>query len=272
MGAPGPDGLTDDELEYYGDGDWYDAEYVHIGGDIPYYASVGAGAKGPVLELACGTGRLTIPMAQAGAEVVGVDLVPAMITRAQDKRSILPKADRDRLEFIIGDMRSVRLGRKFAGVIIAFNTLMHMTTDDDLERCFETVREHLEPEGLLYMDLHTPHPAVVPRQDPLGRYDPQEMIDPATGHRYIVTENNAYNERTQINSMQFFYQRVDQNGTDVGPERRLTLQLRVIFPRELDRWLHTSGFEIVEEWDDFEKVDPFSADGGRRIITARLRT
>jgi len=268
----GAGGLTDDEREYYSDGAWYDAEYVHIGGDIPYYASVAVNVGSPVLELACGTGRLTIPMAQAGAEAVGIDVAAGMIEHANDKRDMLPQADQDRLEFLIGDMRSVRLDRRFDGVIIAFNTLMHMTTDDDLEQCLETARAHLTPKGRLYMDVHTPHPAVVPRQDPAGRYDPQEMIDPHSGDRYVVTENNSYDERHQLNYMQFFYQKVDRDGNDIGAERKLTLTLRVIFPRELDRWLHAGGFEIEEEWDDFDKVDQFSGSGGRRVLVARLRS
>lgn len=264
-------GLEPEELEYYSDGAWYDAEYVHIRGDIHHYMNVAAAAKGPILELACGTGRLTIPMAEVGAEVVGVDVAPGMIAQANAKRDRLPPGDRARCEFVVGDMRTLRLGRRFDKVILAFNTILHMTRDEDLEATLRTAAEHLRPRGLFHVDLHTPHPAVVPRDDPSGRYDPQQMIDPRSRDRYIVTENNQYDPRTQINTMRFYYQQVDVYGKAVGPERCRKLRLRVLFPRELDTWLHRTGFEIVGDWDDLDGTTPFSGEGGRRVLTARLR-
>jgi SAM-dependent methyltransferase len=263
-------GLGPDEIEYYSDGAWYDAEYVHIGGDIAYWAKIAAEACGPVLELACGTGRLSIPMAQAGADVFGVDVAPGMIAQANKKRAQLDPEVQERLHFMIGDMRRLKLDRKFAAVILAFNTLMHMTRDADLEAVLATVKSHLGPEGLFHLEVHTPHPAVVPREDPQGRYDPQQMIDPRNGHRYVVSENNEYDPRHQINTMRFFYQRVDAAGSPIGQEWSRTLRLRVIFPRELDRWLESMGFRIVDDWDDFERTQPFTGQGGRRVLAARL--
>jgi hypothetical protein len=64
---------------------------------------------------------------------------------------------------------------------------------------------------------------------------------------------------------------VDRERRPVGREKRALLELRVIFPRELDRWLHTSGFAITGEWDDFDRSKPFSGKGGRRVVVARLR-
>lgn len=256
--------------DHYGDGAWYDAEYVHIGGDVAYYASVAADAGGPVLELACGTGRLTIPMAQAGVTVTGVDYASAMLAQAEEKKAKLPAADRARLDFVLGDMRAARLGREYRAVILGFNTLMHMTVDEDLAAVLETARTHLDPGGLFHLDLYTPYPELLSR-DPDGRFDPQEMIDPHTGARYVVSESTRYDPRTQINTMTFYYQQVDKQGRAMGVETRTVLELRVIFPRELDRWLHLAGFEIVGEWDDFERTRVFSGRGGRRILAARRR-
>ena len=264
-------GMTRPELDYYADGAWYDAEYVHIRNDIPYYASVAAESPGPVLELACGTGRLTIPMAQAGATVLGVDVVPAMIEQANAKLVQLDVADQERLKFEVGDMRTLRLGETFPTVVLAFNTLMHMTEDADLEATLATAREHLSDDGLFHLDMHTPHPAVAPRDDPKGRYEPQEMIEPRSGRRFVVTENNEYDPRHQINHMHFFYQEVDHRGRHIGEEWSRTLRLRVIFPRELDLWLHNCGLEVVGDWDDWEREIAFSGQGGKRVLMARKR-
>ena len=256
--------------DHYGDGAWYDAEYVHIRADVPYYARVAGETSGAILELACGTGRLSIPMARAGGTVHGIDIAPQMIARAEEKRLKLDPSPRERLSFEVADMRTVRIDRAFEAVVLAFNTLMHMTSDDDLASALETVRAHLRPDGLFYFDLHTPFPELLTR-DATRRYDPQEMIDPKTGDRYIVTESNEYDARTQINRMYFFYQRVDRDQRPIGSEKQAVLDLRVIFPRELDRWLHVSGFEVIGEWDDFERARVFSGKGGRRVVIARCR-
>lgn len=257
--------------DYYGDGVWYDAEYVHIGGDVPYYVQVATETNGEILELACGTGRLTIPMAQAGALVHGIDNAPSMIARAEEKRIALPPGDQERLSFEVEDMRTMRLGRKFRAVVLGFNTLMHMLKDEDLEAALLTAREHIEPKGRFHLDLHTPYPELGTKREPGGRYDPQEMIDPRTRQRYIVTENNVYDPRRQINRMQFFYQPVDNQGQPSGPERQAMVELRVLFPRELDTWLARTGFDVRGDWEDFERKQPFSGTGGRRVLMLQPR-
>jgi SAM-dependent methyltransferase len=255
--------------DYYADGEWYDAEYVHIGGDVPYYQKVAEESEGKVLELACGTGRLTFPMMETGARVHGIDLSTGMLKRAQAKREDLRPSQRMRVTFSQGDMRNVRLGETFGSVVLAFNTLMHMTEDDDLLDTLQTARAHLGPEGLFHLDLHTPFPEINENRDPEGRYDPEEMIDPRNGDRYIVTENNQYDARQQINEMRFYFQKVDREGMDIGAERCAVLRLRVLFPRELDTFLRLAGFEVVGDWDDFERSTCFSGGGGRRVLMAQ---
>ena len=69
--------------------------------------------------------------------------------------------------------------------------------------------------------------------------------------------------------MRFFYQEVDAKGRKIGGEWKRELKLRVIFPRELDRWLASSGFDVVGDFNDFAGKEPFDARGGRRVIVAR---
>ncbi len=257
-----------DPHDHYGDGAWYDAEYVHIRGDVPYYARVASETNGAILELACGTGRLTIPMVRTGAAVHGIDVSPAMIQRAEEKRRDLPADAQARLSLEVADMRTLRRAERYGAVILAFNTLMHMINDADLEAALATARAHLDRDGLFHFDLHTPLFDLLSR-DPNGRFDPQEMIDPATGDRYVVTESNEYDPRTQLNRMYFYYQQVDHERRPIGRERRSALELRVIFPRELERWLASAGFEIIGEWDDFDRATVFTGKGGRRVVMAR---
>jgi len=256
-------------LDHYGDGVWYDAEYVHVGADIPGYRRWAGARSGPILELACGTGRLTIPMAESGVDVVGVDLAPAMIARARAKQAELPKSVGERLSFIVGDMRNLDLRRRFDGVVIGLNGLMHMTTDEDLHAALSTARRHLTPSGRLALDVFMLPPAALGRGE-AERFDPQQMIDPRDGQRYIVTESTQYDPVRQLHRLNFFYQPVDRAGRPSGPESRSELQVRVVMPRELDLWLRLVGFTITGDWDDLDATAGFSGRGGRRFVEARL--
>lgn len=254
--------------DHYGDGVWYDAEYVHVGADIPGYRAWAARRGGPILELACGTGRLTFPMAETGTEVVGVDISASMISRAEEKRRAWSPPPGGAVHFSVGDMREIRLGRTFPNVVIGLNGAMHMVSDDDLAAALETARVHLRSDGLLALDVFSLPPAALGRA-PEARYDPQEMIDPRDGQRYVVTESTRYDPARQLHQLSFFYQPVDGRGQPTGAELRSDLEVRVIFPRELELWLRVTGFEIVGDWDDIEASTPFSGRGGRRFVEAR---
>jgi SAM-dependent methyltransferase len=103
---------------------------------------VGRGTR-PVLELACGTGRLTIPSARDGHETVGLDTSPTMLEAARAKAESSGLG----ITFIRGDMRAFALHRHFGPIVVSCNSLAHLTTNEDLRACFRRVRDHLEPGG-----------------------------------------------------------------------------------------------------------------------------
>src|SRR5215212_8805765 len=120
MAAPG-------ELDFYTDPTLYDQLVAPPDEALAFYAAEAAARGGPVLELACGTGRLTIPLARAlssgGARVVGVDLAPAMVAAARDKAATAGVA----VEWLVADMRRLALRRRFATIYVAFNSLLHLS-------------------------------------------------------------------------------------------------------------------------------------------------
>lgn len=255
--------------DHYGDGAWYDAEYVHMGADLPYYRRVGAlaaRAGRPILELCCGTGRLSIPMAEAGATVRGLDLSPAMIAQAEAKRAALPAALQARLSFSVGDMCALSDAPRVEDqdIVLAFNGILQLTEDVQLSAALRGIWRQLGPRGRLYLDLYNPLPAPLQRE-PEGRYDPQQMILPG-GQRVIVSENSAYDPRSQLRRLCFYYQPVDAAGAPEGEELLAELSLRQLYPRELDHWLSSHELQVEEDWDGFDRVQPFTATGGRRVM------
>src|SRR5512144_3236625 len=119
----------------------------------PFYREEARRAAGPILELACGTGRLTIPIARDGHGIVGLDASPTMLEAARSKAK---QAGVCGATFVLADMRSFALGSKFALVIISCNSLADLTTNDDLKACFSRIREHLRPGAIVAFDIVNP--------------------------------------------------------------------------------------------------------------------
>src|SRR6185295_11400904 len=94
--------------------------------DVRFYVETALRYGGPVLELGVGTGRVAFALAQAGVEVLGVDAMPSMLAHARARGARLPRAVRARVELRRGDMRALRLGRRFPLVIAPFNAFTHV--------------------------------------------------------------------------------------------------------------------------------------------------
>ncbi|MCZ7687178.1 MAG: class I SAM-dependent methyltransferase [Sandaracinaceae bacterium] len=119
---------------YYRDARWYDHTNLRYRVDVEHYVRLARRAKGPVLELGVGTGRVALAIARAGVELCGVDRAPEMLARAAERLASAPRAVRQRVELREGDMRELRLGRRFPLVIAPFNAFQHLYDDQDVER------------------------------------------------------------------------------------------------------------------------------------------
>ena len=142
----------------------YDAGYAanQFLADIPFYVDLAKQSGGPVLEIACGTGRILLRIAREGIEIHGVDNSASMlgVLRAQVARE--PRAVRERLTVHEGDMRNFRLEKKFPLVIIPFRPLQHMYTVQEQVDALTTAAFHLEEEGKLAFDVFFPNFEAIP--------------------------------------------------------------------------------------------------------------
>ena len=110
----------------------------------------------PVCELACGAGRLAIPMAEHGIEIVGMDLSATLIQHANERLKSLPARVAQRARFIQGDLRRFNIGKRFPFIFIFFGGFEHLTERTDQSNSLECIREHLEPGGLLEIEFMSP--------------------------------------------------------------------------------------------------------------------
>ena len=221
-----------------------------------FYREEARKAGGPILELACGTGRLTLPLAREGHEVVGLDLSPHMLQRARNK-AVAQAID---VAFIGGDMRAFDLGRQFALVFVSCNSLAHLTTSAEILACFECVRRHLAPGGVFAFDIVNPDLRALARSSSRPR---RLDVGPNPSCAIAIEEVATYDPVQQV---RFVNWRVREPGSvvrDLAP-----LALRQIFPQELSILLAASGLELVERYGDFAR-NPLDRASLNQICLAR---
>ena len=132
----------------------YDPWSRSVTEDVDFYVERALAAGGPVVELAVGTGRIAIPVAVAGIDVIGVDSSPAMleVARAAAKEAGVS----DRIDLRLGDLREPPVSERVPLVICPFRSLLHMKTEDEKLRALRAARKLLEPGGTFVFDVFSP--------------------------------------------------------------------------------------------------------------------
>ena len=234
---------------FYRDGVVYDAMNKRVTGDLDFYVEEARRAGSPILELACGTGRLSIPIANAGLEIVGVDLSESMLARAREKS--------DRVEWIQGDCRTLDLKRQFRLVMLPFNSLLLFHSRADFEAVCATVKRHLAPGGIFVFDIFNPNLELLNR-GPEDHRIGFTFEDPRGAGPVRVEEVSRYDQQSQINHISWTF--------CLGDRRQpAELQMRCYFPKEMDALLHYNGFHVVDKYGDFQR-NPFESSARSQIF------
>ncbi len=242
----------------YFDGRHYDLQNGDYEDDIPFYVKMAETYGGPILELACGTGRIAIPLAQKGFQVVGLDAVPSMLEQAKKKSQGLD------IEWIDGDARDFELHKIFGLILFPFNSLAHLHDLESIAGCFTCVRKHLKADGRFIIDMFSPRLDILMR-NPDERFPVTEYDDPDGRGHVVVTESNVYDRASQVNHIKWYYRIENQ------PEEHIEdLDMRIFFPQELDALLELHGFEIDKKYGDFSET-PFDSDAEKQVIVCRKR-
>ncbi len=225
--------------------------------DIPFYINKVKEYRSPILELACGTGRVTIPIAQKGISITGLDLLNTMLKEARRKS----KETGVKIEWIEGDMTDFDLNKKFNLILIpgcAFNALLDI---ESIEKCLTCVKKHLEPNAGFLFDVFNPNLNILAR-DPSKTYPNAEYQDPDGRGLVTVSESTRYDKASQILYTTLSYSIA---GKTISNE----LILRIFFPKELDALLKYNGFKINAKFGDFDQT-PFTSDSRRQIFVCEV--
>jgi len=246
-------------IPLYRDGRHYDALNRPLNlADVPFYVEEAKNAAGPVLELACGTGRIAIPVAQSGVDLVGLDRSSTMLAHARTKAA----EAQVNIQWIESDCRQFELGRKFALIFMAFNSMQHLHDQASLAALFAQVRSHLAPGGRFAFDVFNPSIAILGR-DPLQRHLEREYEDP-DGRGTVALETTAvYDDAAQVNRITCYFSLAENK--DFRVEQ---LHLRCFFPQELNLLVRANGFEIEAKYGNLERK-AFASGDMKQVVVCR---
>lgn len=215
----------------YRDGAHYERLFGR--GYVDFWLSLAKTRGGPILELGCGTGKLAIPLAEAGFSVVGLDNSPALLQFAASKN--------DEVKWIEGDMRGFDLDERFALIMLPSNNLGHLHTPQDFESCISSVKRHLRPEGAFVIDVFVPDLRLL-----LSDADEEYLLDqydgPAGEGQVRVLARSHYESTTQIRRTTTIRKVAGQ------PDVVGSLDLKMYFPRELEALVLCNGLRIAARY------------------------
>ena len=230
------------DLQEYTDPAAYEAEnaqnpYFEI--DAPFYLKLAQQVNGTVLELGCGTGRITLLLARAGIEITGLDVVPEMLEYARQKAVDLP------IRWVEGDVRSFHLDQKFDLICATGGVFNMLLTRSDQEAMLSQVRKHLAPNGIFAIDVVVPRPEWMTGNQEEEAWDSYDTED---GRKIHLSGTDHYDSIQQIK-----YEVANRRWQKADGHmitKTTTFGFRYIFPQEMQALLHYNGFTIQHLYAD----------------------
>ena len=236
------------------DGRHYDLLNKRVIDDIPFYIRQVKKYGDPVLELACGTGRVTIPLAESGINITGIDISESMLSHAQAKT----KEKEVAIEWIKGDCRDFKLNKKFNLIMFPFNTIAILQELKSIESCFSSVRNHLHDNGRFIIDFFNPRLDILTKdqneRDVIAKYP-----DPDGKGNILVAESHFYDAASQISRVKNYYMIGDQK------EVAVDFNMRIFYPQELDALIRYNGFTIEAKYGNYDET-PFVSESPKQLI------
>jgi SAM-dependent methyltransferase len=237
-------------------------------GDVQFYVDTAKEANGRVLEIACGTGRILLPTAEAGVEITGLDNSKSMLDILRDKLSQSPKQVQDKVHLEFGDMRNFDLGEQFDLITMPFRPFQHMLTVEDQMACLRTVRKHLKQNGRFVFDVFNPSIPGLADEQKLASAQAEPEVTMPDGRRFIRTHRFAKKDFfTQINDLELIHDVIAPDGTHT--QSVFAFQMRYIFRYELEHLLARCGFAIEALYAGFDKAAYGERYPGDLVVVAR---
>lgn len=217
----------------------YDLLFDSLDFDVPFWTETARSAGGPVLEAACGTGRLLLPILRAGIEAEGFDASGPMVRRLREKAAAAGLAVRAEA----ADMRSFDMGRRYALVFCGFNGFAHCETPPDQLAFLRAAFRHLAPGGVLALHMSYPGPAYW--SEPEGKAVLEHEAPSPGGGKVQLWDNRRKDPVAQRQESDVEIWELGPDGRPRAAHRFSTVQ-RWVYPFELELLFAAAGFA---RWD-----------------------
>ncbi|HOZ49244.1 MAG TPA: class I SAM-dependent methyltransferase [Candidatus Hydrogenedentes bacterium] len=233
--------------------EFYDCVPVYVKrGDVDFYIRQAQLAEGSTLELGCGTGRILLPMAEAGCRVVGLDLSDSMLARCREKLDQKPQDVKGRTRLVLGNMVDFDQGETYALITIPFRAFQHVVCTDDQMACLGCVNRHLEVGGRLIVDLFQVNMRYLCSPDCLKEIEDFSGVGLPGGRVLKRTHRFAgLHPAEQYNDAEMIYYVTHPDGR----EERLVqgFPFRYFFRYEVEHLLERTGFRVVDVFGNYDE-------------------
>ena len=247
---------------------YYDLSHDDLIDDIPFLLSQAAETGGPVLEVGCGSGRLLVPLARAGHDVIGIDASPEMLARAEVRLSAQPTEVRERVRFIRADVKALDLSPQngFGLVLFGNNTFMHLD-EAGAGASLKRLRPLLLPGGRLLNDVLNPIILAAAADDPDFVLE-DTLVDARAGEtiRQYTAYESVPGEQAVDVSWVYEPERGD-SAENEGAPTKARLRYHYLYPHQYDLLLGLTGLRLAALLGDYDG-SPFGEDSDRLILIA----
>jgi SAM-dependent methyltransferase len=236
--------------------------------DVGFFVEMAQRSGGPVLELGCGTGRVLIPTAKSGIEIVGLDASPLMLSVCREKLLSEPNDVQSRVRLVQGDMRDFDLSQKFSLVTIPFRPFQHLLTVEDQMSCLQNIRKHLTPGGKLVLDIFNPSLVLLADERYLQEHGEEPEFTTADGRKVVrrarIVWRDYFNQLTH-NELIYYVTHPDDR------EERFVHQfpMRYLFKFEAEHLLARCDFAVEAVYADYDRSPYGSKYPGELIFVAK---
>ncbi|MDT8861156.1 class I SAM-dependent methyltransferase [Alkalihalobacillus sp. MEB130] len=247
-----------DNMDKYLDPEWYDLQYDHYLKDFPLILRWAKKQGGTIADLACGTGRVTIPLALEGFSVIGVDLNEGMLNRAKEKT----KKRNVPIKWILQDCTNLRLDTTCSLIYTTGNSFQHFLTNESQNQLLQSIHSHLEDEGIFIFGTRFPN-----LEELMKTNEWSSSYYNKTNQKVIEKHREIYHPLTQILKCLTFKEILNNEGEVISVENE-RISLRFVFPMEMERLLNENGFSIIQSYGDWEQT-PLQESSGEMIYVCK---
>ena len=218
----------------------YDDQFWWKTDDIEFWKST-LDKNHSILELACGTGRIAIPLIKEGFNYCGIDISLEYVNHANKKMRALT----DKQLILQGDMRTFKHHIEYDSIFIGFNSFLHLLDERNAKRCLSNIKQHLHKSSIVYIDMFVPHPLFLfrPRNHKVHIMD---FYDSTIKDDVYIKENIQYNPETEIADVVWHYYKEKNTLYNT-----FKFKMKMFYPDTMNRILIDSGFYIDQVWGSY---------------------